>query len=276
MNDLSHIPVRELFNSLNGGISFCLEYLADWLVHDGREGVLRSLEEKYEAAHSKRDRECLFFLIDGISRIDLETISHHVRQIAELFPALMQSNEADKVKVERTGRTLEEWNVAAERFKTLLNQWSQWIIEAERLRLEGIRGRSGRRGLALMTRHLQVFQCTPAFDSPVSLRRDQAFFMRKVEAVTQAIEQGHLANRLPEQLDVRDFYHAKGALIALQSDYEELVVVDASANEQDNALWAQYRERVNSLIRVLWTMGEAQLWSLFWLYHPEAIDRPAI
>jgi len=273
MNDLSHIPVRELFNSLNGGISFCLEHLANWLAHDGREGVLRSLEAKYEAAHSKRDRECLFFLIDGISRINVKAIGHHIEQISELFPALIQSNEVDKAKVERTGRTLEEWNAAAERFKNLLSQWSQWIIESERLRLEGSRERTG---LRFMTPHWQVYQFTPAFDSPISLRRDQTFFMRKVEAVTQAIEQGHLANRLPEQLEVRDFYQAKATLIALQSDYEELVVVDASANEQDNALWNQYRERVNSLIQLLWTMGEAQSWSLFWLNHPEAIERPAI
>lgn len=273
MTGLSHIPVRELFNSLNGGISFCLEHLANWLAHDGREEVLRSLEATYKGAQSKRERECLFFLIDGISRINVEAISHHVEQIKELIPALMKSNEVDKAKVERTGRTLKEWNAAAERFNTLLNQWSQWIVKSERLRLDGVRAGTG---LRLMTPHWHVYQFTPSLDSPISLRRDQTFFMRTVGAVTQAIEQGHLANQLPEQLDVRDFYQAKEALIALQSDYEKLVVVDASAKEQDDALWSQYRERVNSLIRLLWTMGDAQLWSLFWLYHPEAIERPAI
>jgi len=273
MNHLLNIPVRELYNSSNGGISFCLEHLADWLAYYGQGEVLRILEEQYEASQSKRDRECLFFLIDGISRLDAEAIGHHIEQIKVLLPALARSTEADKAKVERAGRTLEEWDAAAERFKILLNEWSQWIVKSEKSRFEGIRERAR---FFLTMPHWQVYEFSPAFDSPLSLRREQDLFMRKVEAITRAIEQGHLANRLPEQLEVRDFFQAKEALIALQSDYEELVVGDARANEHDTALWTQYRERVNGLIQLLWTMGDAQLWSLFWLYHPEAIERSAI
>lgn len=274
MKTLSHIPVVELFNSFNGGISSCLDQLANWLAQDGREAVLREIEEMYEAAQSKRERECLFFLIQGISRIDVDAITHHAEQIKELFPALKQSNEAYEAKVERTGRTMEEWNAAAERFNTLLKEWSQWIVKSERLQLEDIRELTGSLFRPQQWNADLIF--TPAFDSPLSLRHDKAFFMRKVDAVTQGIEQGHLANRLPEHLEVPDFYKAKEVLFALQFDCEKLAGVDTSVNEQDNALWNQYRERVDSLIKLLWTMDEAQLWSVFWFYHPEEIERPAI
>lgn len=274
MRNTVNLTIHDRYNTPNGGIPFCLEGLANWLAKDGLDEVIRQLEQEYVTAETKRELDCLFFLIDGITSLDQEMLKQRIASVQTLLPGTERSNVAYNQNVALVERAIEEWKAAAARVHALLKDWQNWMFQNEQLRLGEISTKTALR--VSSQRRFNMFLFTPTlFDTPMRFQKNREFFSQVIGAVTGEIESAHLGNRLPPEFDVREFYSAIKVLETQQEAYELLTTEDADAKRQDDELWNQYYQACNALTRALAQMKDVHLWSLFWLWHPDLMETAA-
>lgn len=275
MNKVTHPTIHELYNSYNGGIPSCLESLARWLTETSIKDVLKELEIEYAAADNKRLRDCLYYLIEGISSIDQDEANTLITSISELLPELRKSNEDSDKRSELIKNAEDEWRLVAAEFRKLLADWRRWLFESEQLRLGEISTRNALR--VYCNRRFNMFAFVPSvFDSPASFSSGYRFFLQIVDAINNSIERAHLANSLPSDLDVSQFHLAIKELKKRQAQYEKAVADDNQVKGGDYKIWDQYYQQTHALTQLLWRMKEAHLWSLFWLNHPNLMESAAV
>lgn len=250
---------RERLYSLNGGLSWCENFIVDMVLMASTDTLEKKIQEAREGIAGQKSAQYADHLLADFVRHRIldgfREVEAPMRAVYEPFAGAHKKWKDARLATEEATRA---WEVPAEDFRSKLKVLGEW---AESIELEWFR---------------RFWKCEPnpfAFmgtvgtsnwlKTPGDFVKYHDSFFREIKFIRQTSENEAIEGRLERPVGMSDFESSLKALEAAQARAEARQDEEADAKAAIDSARLKYLEERHKAIAVLQPLSEAGRWALF-------------
>jgi hypothetical protein len=251
-------------HSLNGGLSWCLEYIVDVVVMNDTETLVKLIREVREGIdHKQAAKYADVILADFIRKCVIDGLREVEAPMQNAYKQFVGAHQKWEVTRSATEKATHAWEVSAEDFLSKLKVMGQWAKSAA---LERIRRlwRFEPNPFAYM----DVVGTSSMLRTPGDFEKYHESFFSEINFIREISEYEVTKGRLERPVGMSDFESAFEAFKVTLDRAKELKKTEVKAEKELNAAWSNYRKERQKAIAVLLPLSEAGRLALFELLAP--------
>jgi hypothetical protein len=250
---------RERLHSLNGGLSWCEDFIVDVVLMKGTDTLEKLIQEDREGIAGHRVAQYADVLLAEFIRhrvLDgFRGVEAPMRAAYEPFAKAHQKREDTRLATEEATHA---WEMPAEDFRPKLKALGEWAASAARARIRRI-WRFEPNPFAYMN----VVGTSSWLRTPCDFVKYHDSFSREINFIREMSEYEVTEGRLERPVGMSDFESSLKAFEAAQARVKALQDEEADAEAALDSARLKYLEERHKAIAVLQPLSEAGRWALF-------------